>query len=165
MIHLFLIGIAGGIILALVTGLIKPKYVREMLDRPQINPWLKQKELPFDKNLAAIGVLQPEIVETIDWSKWDEFNPPEEVVQRPADFDEIWEMGREHPAMWVESRTGKPVECKWYKDPPTKTELRWRNTLAEPELPQPGRATLCLLDHKHNVNCAPIPRGESEFCL
>jgi hypothetical protein len=139
-----------------VRGVIQPKWVREDLDqdKTELNPYLTASELPFDKNLAAIGVLEPQLVTSTDWQEFDKMYPPEMM-----EHEEVWEFGSDRPTL-----IPTVPKARLYENVPVKTELRWKNTLAEPTLPQPGRATMCLLDHKHTATCAPIPRGESEAC-
>lgn len=151
----------GITILSFLTGRIKPSWVKEAMEN-RLDPWLTQKELPFDKNLAALGVLEPEFVEVPDLEAW-QAKVKEIEAQNSLDYEPILELGSDLPVAYM-GQTATPE----FIEPPTKLEIRWRNTLAADEIPQPGRpgrpTTMCLLDHKHTVGCAPIPRGESELC-
>ncbi len=42
------------------------------------------------------------------------------------------------------------------------SEKVWRERPEADYAPKPAEPTVCLLDHKHTVKCAPIPRGETE---
>lgn len=97
-----------------------------------LNPYLTAKELPFDRDLAAIGVLEPEFTSVVDEDKYDQWRRESlakaEILK--VDYEQIHELGRDGPVA-IMAKVNEPVKATWHESPPTKQELRWRNTLVD----------------------------------
>lgn len=119
---------SAALILGFVSGAIKPSWVKEAMAEAKLDPWLKQKNLPFDKNLAAIGVLEPEFRSVIDQEKYDDWYMDMLSKADVIDCEKIYELGHDRPVMIIPRER---VKAGWHPCPPTKKELHWRNMLAE----------------------------------
>ncbi len=123
---LYFTAIGGlAVIVAILTGMIIRPVRVPATTKPELNPVLRQPTLPFDKNLAAIGVIEPELVTETDWEEFDRLHPP-------VDFDEYV---IKNGCGEVVSVCREPVRARLFENVPTKTELRWRNTLLDSPAP------------------------------
>ncbi len=121
----FIVGIA-----TLTVGILRLYAISrqpEPEELPDLHPIMKQRELPFDRNLAALGILEPVFVQVPDLEAWDK----QLLSASELDYEYVYEMGDSRPVA-IMSQQATP---EWH-EAPSKTELRWRNTLAEePEEP------------------------------
>ena len=102
--------------------------ITDPADQPTLDPYLKSRVLPFDRNLAAVGVIEPEFIEVPDLEAWRI-----KVQELEAEnYEPILELGSELPVAYM-GQTATPD----YVEAPTKLEIRWKNTLAEPTRPIP----------------------------